>query len=353
MTSAHPLTHEEIDHWKHLPPESCSFFQKYTWNRLLSDCYAYPDLTLTVSAEDSEQAFLPLKLVRSRLFGNRLISTPFSDYAGPTVSTLKNQKLLIAGAFSLFRQLHVDFLEIRLTQESSQRLLTELEHQSFRLLRQYCSFSIDLRDGEKRLRQKLAPSTRRGITRSENQSVHVREAKSGADLQSYHRLHLTSSREHGSPAHPLDFFEQLQGSLNPEGQMKLLLASVNGRDIAGLLLLCHESTMHYWQSALPNKYRSLNPFHLLLSTALTEATSGGLESFDLGRTRRGTGVYRFKRSWGGREYLLDHYCLFTGRPPKLADPEDLKYRTASTFWKKIPTTLLHKVEPRLIGEIAL
>lgn len=203
------------------------------------------------------------------------------------------------------------------------------------------------------MRQRLNPSTRRGITKSENQSVHVREAKSAADLQSYHRLHLASSREHGSPAHPLDFFERLHRSLDPEGQMKLLLASARGHDIAGLLLFRHESTVHYWQSALPNKYRALNPFHLLLSIALTQSISDGVQHFDLGRTRRGSGVYRFKRSWGGREYLLDHHCLYVGRPPKLADPDDLKYRAASSLWKKIPKTLLQKVEPRLIREIAL
>ena len=110
--------------------------------------------------------------------------------------------------------------------------------------------------------------------------------------------------------------------------MKLMIVSRHEADIAGLLLLRDSKTVHYWQSALPERYRSMNPFHLLLSNALAESIDQGYENFDLGRTRRHTGVYRFKQSWGGSEYPLDHYCLFRRTPPRLADPEDLKYRIA-------------------------
>ncbi len=353
MTSARLLTSQDIVRWKNLPIETHSFFQKYSWNRLLSDVYSYEDYTLVIEDRSGSYAFLPLKLVKSQFLGNRLISTPFSDYAGPTDSGLENQMLLIAAASELYRRLEVDFLEVRLDRNHSLELYPELERRGFKRIRRYSSFLVDLKGGEKETWERITSSTRRAIAKSERGGVEVSVAKRRGDIQSYHQLHLASSREHGAPAHPLRFFTELYGNLYPEGQMKLLIARQHDQEVAGLLLLRHESTVHYWQSSLPSQYRTLNPFHLLLWKALSNSIEEGYKSFDLGRTRRQTGVYRFKQTWGGVEYLLDHYCLYRGKPPTIADPEDLRYKAASLLWRRIPQAVQAKVGPRLIREIAL
>ncbi len=353
MTSAHTLTSEDISRWQNLPTEAYSFFQKYTWNKFLSDVYEYPDYTIATDSKNSDYSFLPQKLVNSQLFGNRLISEPFSDYAGPTETRLGNQKLLLQSAAELHRRLKTNFLEIRLQRNRSSKIYPELERLGFRQTREYSSFLIDLKEGEKKTRDRITPSTRRAITKSKHAGVVIHEAKSTEDLRNYYRLYLISSREHGSPAHPLKFLTEMHSRLGSEGQMKLMIATHNEHEIAGLILLRHGSTVHYWQSCLPSKYRTLNPFHALLWNALAGSIEDGYQVFDLGRTRRETGVYRFKCTWGGTEYPLDHYCLFKGRPSRLADPEDLKYKTASALWKKIPKIVLDKVESRIIREIAL
>lgn len=353
MTSAHALTSEDFNRWRNLPTESCTFFQTYSWNQFLSEAYSYPDYTVAVETENEGNAFLPQKLVRSQLFGNRLISTPFSDYTGPTETNIKNQKLLLEAASEIHERLKTDFLEVRLSRFHSSRIYPTLEELGFKQIHEYSSFLVDLNAGEKATWSRITQSTRRAITKSEADGVEVREAKSPSDIQSYHKLHLTSSREHGSPAHPLRFFTKMHTKLNREGQMKLLLATHKEDDVAGLLLFRHRPTVHYWQSALPSKYRTLNPFHGLLSKALIDSIKDGYAEFDMGRTRRGTGVYRFKRTWGGREYQLDHYCFFGGKTPRLADPEDLKYKAASAVWKRIPQTVLSRVDSRVIREIAL
>ncbi len=353
MTSAHTLTTEDISRWKNLPTETHSFFQKYTWNQFLSDVYHYPDYTIAAESQNGDYSFLPQKLVNSQLFGNRLISEPFSDYAGPTATRLGNQKVLLQSAAELHRQLKTNFLEIRLSRNRSSKIYPELERLGFRLTREYRSFLIDLKEGEKKTWDRISSSTRRAITKSKHAGVVVHKAKSPEDIRNYHRLHLISSREHGAPAHPLKFFTEMQSRLGLEGQMKLMIATHNEHEIAGLLLLRHGSTVHYWQSCLQSKHRTLNPFHALLWKALLDSMEEGYQTFDLGRTRSETGVYRFKRTWGGNEYSLDHYCLFKGRASKLADPEDLKYKTVSALWKKIPKIVLDKVESRIIREIAL
>lgn len=354
MASAHPLTSEDISRWQNLPNESCTFFQTYSWNQFLSEAYSYPDLTVAVDeTNDTGNAFLPLKLVKSQIFGNRLISTPFSDQGGPTKTQTRTQKLLLWAAREKHNRLKTDFLEVRLSRYHSSELYPTLDQLGFKQIHEYRSFLIDLKEGEKQTWNRISQSTRRAITKSQQAGIEVREARSAGDIQSYHQLHLSSSREHGAPAHPLKFFTKMYNRLNPQGQMKLLLAAHKQHDVAGLLLLRRRPTVHYWQSALPSKYRYLNPFHELLWNAITGSTEENFDIFDLGRTRRETGVYRFKRTWGGVEYELDHYCFFTGKAPKLADPETLKYRAASAVWKRIPKTILNRVDSRIIREIAL
>ncbi len=353
MTSAHTLTSEDISRWRNLPTESCTFFQTYSWNQFLTEAYSYPDYTITVETEDESNAFLPLKLVKSQLFGNRLISTPFSDHAGPTETELGNQTLLLQTALEKHNRLKTDFLEVRLSRNLSSNLYHALDQLGFKQVHEYRSFIMDLTNGDKATWKMISQSTRRAIKKSQQEGIEVREAKSAADIQSYHQLHLASSREHGSPAHSLKFFTKMYTNLNPEGKMKLLIATHNQCDVAGLLLLRHRPTVHYWQSALPSKYRTLNPFHELLWKALTNSIEEGFTGFDMGRTRSGTGVSRFKRTWGGMEYQLDHYCFFAGKTPKLADPEDLKYKAASAVWKRIPQTILSRVDSHIIREIAL
>ncbi len=353
MTSAHTLTSEDLGRWKNLPIEAHSFFQKYAWNQFLSDVYEYPDYTLAIDSQNGDYSFLPQKLVNSQLFGSRLISEPFSDYAGPTATRLENQKVLLQSAAELHRHLKTNFLEIRLSRNRSSKIYPELERLGFRLTREYSSFLIDLKEGEKKTWDRITPSTRRAITKSKHVGAEIHEVKSQEDIRNYHRLHLINSREHGAPAHPLKFFTEMHSRLGLEGQMKLMIATHNEQEIAGLLLLRHGSTVHYWQSCLPSRHRTLNPFHALLWKALLGSIEEGYQAFDLGRTRKETGVYRFKRTWGGSEYSLDHYCLFKGRPSKLVDPENLKYKTASAVWKKIPKIVLNKVESRIIREIAL
>ncbi len=353
MSSAHTLTSEDIRHWQNLPTEACTFFQTHSWNQFLTDVYGYPDLTLTVETEDGISAFLPQKLVKSQIFGTRIISAPFSDYAGPTETKKENQKLLLKAALQIHDRLKTDFLEVRLSRPRSSKLIPALEQLGLQKIQEYRSFLIDLKGGEKTTWRRITSSTRRAITRSERDGVEIREATSPEDVKSYHQLHLASSHEHGSPAHSLRFLTQMYARLTPHGQMRILLARHKDLDLAGLLLLRHGETVHYWQSALPSKYRSLNPFHALLWKALIDSAEEGYAEFDLGRTRSGTGVYRFKRTWGGLEYQLDHYCFFRGKAPRLADPDDLKYKAASAVWKRIPQTFLKRVNSRIIREIAL
>ncbi len=74
-----------------LNPECDSFVRQTTgaklchlpaWTRMVERVFGHEGVYLVARAEGHLAGILPLTHVHSRLFGNRLISQPFSDYGG-------------------------------------------------------------------------------------------------------------------------------------------------------------------------------------------------------------------------------------------------------------------------------
>jgi len=58
------------------------------------------------------------------------------------------------------------------------------------------------------------------------------------------------------------------------------------------------------------EYRDLNGGSLALWKSLQWAANNGYDTYDFGRTREGTGVYMFKKSFGGVKTWYDDYHYF-------------------------------------------
>ncbi len=52
------------------------------WGRVIHDAYGHESIAFAAVEEGEVVGILPLVLVRSRLFGDRLVSMPFLDYGG-------------------------------------------------------------------------------------------------------------------------------------------------------------------------------------------------------------------------------------------------------------------------------
>jgi len=53
------------------------------WLKVLENTYGYDMSRLVVRRNDSIMGALPVARLKSRVFGDRYVSLPFSDYAGP------------------------------------------------------------------------------------------------------------------------------------------------------------------------------------------------------------------------------------------------------------------------------
>ena len=94
--------------------------------------------------------------------------------------------------------------------------------------------------------------------------------------------------------------------------------------------------------------RSLMANDFMYWELLRRACESGLGVFDYGRSREGTGSYRFKKHWGFTPEPLhfQYHLVLQADMPDLS-PGNPKYRMAIAVWKRLPTALTRVVGPRI------
>ena len=111
---------------------TASFFHLAGWRRVIATAFGQPTWFLYAQRDGEVSGVLPLAHVRSRLFGNKLVSLPFCVYGGVAATDGASGTALIAAAGRLARQLGVDFLELRQVAASGAELPNSDRYVTFR-----------------------------------------------------------------------------------------------------------------------------------------------------------------------------------------------------------------------------
>jgi lipid II:glycine glycyltransferase (peptidoglycan interpeptide bridge formation enzyme) len=81
---------------------------------------------------------------------------------------------------------------------------------------------------------------------------------------------------------------------------------------------------------------------------MRRAVETGVEWFDFGRSKVGTGAYAFKKNWGFEPQQLP-YAYWLRKIDALPEinPLNPKYRLAIAAWKRLPLPIANWLGPRL------
>ena len=108
------------------------------------------------------------------------------------------------------------------------------------------------------------------------------------------------------------FFEKINQLFEPGQDYNIFVASMDGRDVAALLVLYFNRTAEYFTPVIEQEYRSTQALSLLIKYAMEEAQSRDMKFWNWGGTWPSQeGVYRFKKRWGATE---QEYKYFTYVP---------------------------------------
>jgi len=301
---------------------------------------------------------LPLIQVKSRFFGNRLISLPFCEYGGPLVEpTLdENDKLkvvrnLLREVRELMTATGVEYVEIR---NPPSIVAGKSLFADYVCFRRYVTFEIDLTKGSEECWRCLHKKTRNAVRKAQKSGVEVREAKTQQQLKIYYELYLQTQRRHGSPPHNLKLFEKLHANSYEKDKLRVLIAEHKGIPIGGIIAFVQGDKMFWWNNVTDEEHRALNPTNMLLWDLMQWGIENECKTLYLGRTRKKTSIHHFKTRWGGQEKPLQDYVFFkNSRRKELPDPAHKRYRYVSRLWALLPSMLTRKLGPRIISGIAL
>lgn len=336
----------EKDRWDDFVEKSGGpVYDLWEWGQLC-ELYGHEAEYLGVVDEQELLGVLPIVYMRGSLFGDKLISMPFSEYGSLVVADgapSEAMALLLDRVHELADQRSVDFVSLRGRSLEQSREFTGK--------RRFVTFEIPVDDADAAW-DSLDSSRRTHVRNARENELEVRQARSIDDLERYYELYLENQQRFGSPPHSFRFFRQLWTEFEDELSIDLAFHDdtlVNGGIVFQLADRCFD-----WSRVAHRDYRDLQGGSLLLWNAIERACDDeSVSRFTLGRTRNGSGVYMFKKSWGGEKTWLDDYHYFPNGDFALPDPDSEKYDRAKEVWRKVPKPVTKLVGPQIRKHISL
>ncbi len=319
-------------------------FDRWEWGQMCS-AYGHDVIYLGVF-DDNLCGVLPLVHMESRIFGDKLVSMPYSEYGSVVVANDapdETDTRLVEETRAIAEKRGVDFVSLRGRAIDAP--------QDFTHKRRFVTFEIPLEGGPEEAWDALDSSRRNHIRTARENDLVVRNVESTDDLRRFYDLYLDNMRSFGTPPHSFEFFQRLRTELNDVTHFDLAFSDdvlVNAK------IVFHFGDYSYdWTSISNHEYRDIQGGSLLLWNAIERACEDGYSRYSLGRTREGTGVYMFKKSWGGEKVWFDDYHYFPDGTVDLPDADDETYKHVKNAWQKLPLRATSLIGPHIRKSVSL
>lgn len=310
------------------------------WRDLLHKTYHHESFYFL--ARDSNQQIvgvLPLIRLKSRLFGDLLVSMPYFQRGGAVADHPLIEQKLIQTANNQAAQLRIDYIEYR----------DDIPREKLPVQSHKVNMILSLPDSKDALWASFTAKLRAQIKRPQREKSQV--LVGGEEyLDDFYKVYTRNMRDLGSPAHSKLFIKNILDSF-PQSSWVIVLY-LNNKPVSAGLLLGYGNTMEIPLASTIRKVNPLSMNMLLYWEALKLAIHHGYKAFDFGRSSKDAGTYRFKQQWGAQPgQLYWHYWLGeTNELPSL-NPSNPKYALVINIWKRLPVTLTRWLGPSIVKNI--
>jgi FemAB-related protein (PEP-CTERM system-associated) len=318
-----------------------TIYHTYEWGEILKKVHGHDVFYIS-----EKNGIFPVAFVKSIIFGNRLISMPFADYGGPCAINKETTRELINNVVSLSEKMNLDFIEIRSPDE---KYFKEFEQFGFVARKDYCTFILDLRQSLDELWKGMEKRTRNDVTKSQKTKFKIIDVQNLEELREFYELYLSTMKNLGSPPQPFEFFKYTWEKFHPN-KIKIRLVEYEKNKISGMVFFYHNNKVHFSYSCSNRKFSKLRANDFLLWDTIKNAKKDNYKFFDFGRTRKNSGVYFYKKGWGGKETPMTYFYKFYKK--ELKERQEIKYKKISDLWSRyMPHRLARKIGPWVIKQI--
>jgi FemAB-related protein (PEP-CTERM system-associated) len=318
---------------------SGTFFHLTHWQNVVEKALGHRSFSLIARRNQKVSGVFPISWVRSKFFGNCLVSSPLAVYGGICADDQDSHAALLKAGSNLAQQLGVKYLEMRNRTEPFPASLPGRDL--------YVTFTQDLSPGADKILQGLPRDTRYAVRKSLKAGLEWTE---NLNLTEFYEIYAQSVHRLGTPVFSRKLFESLQAEF--PGQCRLFGVRKGTKAIAGVFCLYfRDQVLPYYGGALAEFYKD-SPNNFMYWSLIEQSCREGYRSFDFGRSKKGTGSFQFKSAWNMQVTELPYrYQLVRAKEIPHMSPVDKKFRLPVEMWKRLPFGLTKILGPSLIRRI--
>jgi FemAB-related protein (PEP-CTERM system-associated) len=312
-----------------------SFYHLTGWKHVVEDTYGHQAYYFFTKSETGEiTGILPLIFIKSRIFGNKLLSLPYAPYGGICCDNQDSADALLQNAIKVAQELSAPHLEIR-------GVNTPHAPSDFGIMEGYFTFLLDISDIDS-LWKNLAPSVKRKIKKASGNTLIFKSRSDPESSDAFYTLYEDTMKKLGTPAHSIRFFNNIMKTF--PRNISINTIEFDEKTIASLFLIQFKDTViSAWGMSL-SEYVKYAPNNLIYWNSIKESCESGYHTFDFGRSLENSGSFNFKKYWGTQQIPLT-YLYYPGnlnlKPPQEA------YHTYAKIWNVIPQSVTRIIGPSL------
>ncbi len=334
------LTAADRERWDAFA-ETCdeaTFFHRAGWKRVIEEVFAHPTTFLYAERNGQIEGILPLAQIKSRLFGNNLMSLPFCVYGGVASNSEEAFNLLTRAAQDKAESLGVDALEMR---NRCQR------HPAWAHKDLYVTFrkeiDPDVEQNLKNIPRKQRAMVRKGIKAG-------LESTWDDDTGRFFDAYSQSVHALGTPVFSRKLFDVLRDEFGND--CRILTITKDGRTVASVMNFYFRDEVLPYYGGGTSEARALKGNDFMYWELMRRSAEEGIRVFDFGRSKQGAGSYSFKKNWGFvPEPLHYEYHLVNAQEVPEVNPNNPKYQMFIKLWRKMPLAMTQWLGPHIVRNL--
>lgn len=313
--------------------EEATFFHLSGWQQVIADtghrCYY-----LYATEQNNIVGVLPLARVKSLLFGDALVSTPFCVYGGALGSPAV-KRFLEQAAVELATSLNVHHLELR---------YKTAQQNSFTTRSQHAYFASSLADTPEHILANIKKKQRAVVRQALNEPL---DFTLDSNTDDFYQTYSESVRNLGTPVFSKAFFRKIS-QVFPE-HTEILTVRQQQKAVSSVLSFYFKDEVlpYYGGGTFDAKSLKSNDYmyyQLMCHARITKNCS----SYDFGRSKLDSGAYHYKRHWGMTPVELPYqYHLVKANALPDVSPNNPKYQLFIKLWQRLPLAASQWLGPKL------
>lgn len=312
-------------------------FHRPAWMTAVARATANPVHMLAAVAPSGKiVGLLPLHHVRSRLFGQALVSSAFAVDGGLLTNDPAARVALGRAAQQLGADLgglsvelrggvspgddwtsrsdgHLGFVRPLAADDEAELLAVPRKHRA-------------------ELRKALA-----------NPALRVEHGREARHLRDHYRIYAESVRNLGTPVFPARLFRAVMAAFREDADITTIYEG--DRPVSAVLSLYHRGhVMPYWGGGVQDA-RRLRSNELMYYWLMSHARTRGCTHFDFGRSKVGSGQAAWKKSFGFEPQPLCYHLWGGDGADRDINPNSPKYQRRIDLWKRLPLPVANLLGP--------